>query len=90
VREAEVRSLLALGPKAAVRYYETQKQGKLDGDDYLSQAYAVTYGEGSDRKTFFVRLRMRRFRMRKSARAAWQVVDVDGGIRPVADGGEPA
>ena len=90
VERAEVRSLLALGQKALVRYYDTERQSRADGTDHVKQVYAVTTGEAGRKTSYFVRLGMRRYPDRGTGRAYWQIVDVEGGIRPRALGGEEA
>ncbi|MFV2067384.1 MAG: hypothetical protein ACC645_10420, partial [Pirellulales bacterium] len=56
-----VRRLLALGTKAHVRYWCTEREVRLRGTllapkaEKVTQVYAVTYGEGDTKTTFFVR-----------------------------------
>ena len=57
VKSPLVRTLLALGPKAQVRFYETAAQARDNDNDQVDQVYAVTYEEGSERKSFFVLVR---------------------------------
>jgi len=90
VERAEVRSLLALGQKALVRYYDTEGQSRADGTDQVEQVYAVTTGEDGRTTSYFVRLDMKRYADSGTGRAYWQVVDFEGGIRPRALGGEEA
>jgi len=90
VERAEVRSLLALGPKALVRYYDTEGQSRVDGRDQVEQVFAVTSGEAGRKTSYFVRLDMRRYADSRTGRAYWQVVDFEGGIRPQALGGGEA
>ena len=49
-----VRTLLALGPKAQVRFFDTVGQTRQDDDDVVDQLYAVTYEEEGEKKSFFV------------------------------------
>ena len=75
------RTLLALGPKAQVRFYQTASQEREDDDDLVNQYYAVTYEEQGERKSFFVLVRMMRQRL-SNGRAGWHIVAVEGGVRP--------
>jgi hypothetical protein len=84
-----VRTLLALGPKAEARYFSTDLQGRIGGIDTVYQVYAVTFGEGPQRKTFFVGLEMKRLGAPSSRHAAWQITRADGGVKPLALGGSP-
>jgi len=49
-----VRTLLALGPRAVVRFYETAGQTQEDDIDVVEEVYAVTYEEEGETKSFFV------------------------------------
>jgi hypothetical protein len=88
VLRPEVHALLALGDKARVRYYHTEGQGTVEGHESLYQVYAVTYDEAGGKKTFFIGLSMERYRLLSTGRAYWRVLRSEGGIRPVALGGE--
>jgi len=83
-----VRTLLALGPAAEVRYFATQGQGRVGGTDTVYQVYAVTYQEGGQPKTFFVGMELRRVLVKPTGRASWQITRADGGVRPLAYGPE--
>ena len=87
---AEVRSLLALGRKALVRYYDTEGQTRADGADEVKQVYAVTTETMGRKTSYFLRLSMRRYPDPPTGRAYWKVVNIDGGIRPLALGGGQA
>jgi hypothetical protein len=76
-----VHSLLALGPKARVRFYRTAGIAREDGNDVIEQLYAVTYEEASQRKSFFVIVRMQRVTL-KDGRAEWRILRTQGGVRP--------
>jgi len=90
VDRAEIRSLLALGTGARVRYYDTEGQSRADGADEVSQVYAVIADEPGRKTSYFVRLDMRRYTDAGTGRAYWQLLDFQGGIRPRALGGEEA
>ena len=78
-----MRTLFALGKKAAIRYYETAAQGHQEIFDLVQQTYAVTYpGEHDLPKSFFITLLMQRSVDGGSGLAFWTLVRVDGGVRP--------
>lgn len=83
-----VPTLLALGPKARVRYFGTDGQGRVDGVDTVHQVYAVTYDDGGQAKTFFVGMELKRFLAKPTGRASWRITHTDGGVRPAAFGGQ--
>ena len=76
-----VRTLLALGPKAQVRFYQTTEQARDNADDQVAQCYAVTYDEGGEKKSFFVLVRMMRQKL-KNGGAGWCITRTEGGVRP--------
>ena len=76
-----VRTLLALGPKAQVRFYQTAGQKHDDNDDRVGQLYAVTYEDGGERKSFFVLVEMVRKKLRDGT-AGWRIRYTKGGVRP--------
>jgi hypothetical protein len=76
------RTLLALGPNAEARFYQTAGVGRDDdNDDVVDQYYAVTYEEQGERKSFFVLVRMTRYDLGKG-QAGWSIVQTEGGVRP--------
>ena len=81
VKSPLVRTLLALGPKAQVRFYQTTDQARDNGNDQVAQCYAVTYDEGGERKSFFVLVRMIRLKL-KDGGAGWRITQAEGGVRP--------
>ena len=76
-----MRTLLALGPKAQVRFYRTADQTHENDNDRVAQCYAVTYEEQGEKKSFFVVVEMVRRKL-SSGQAGWHVVDAQGGVRP--------
>ena len=60
VAEPLVRVLLELDGQAVVRPYSTLTLGTADQQSVVVEMYAVTYGSGSERKTFFVNLTLER------------------------------
>jgi len=86
VRQPEIQSLLALGDRARVRYYDTESRSRSKGDGVLKQVYAVTYTEAGQRKSFFVRLTLRRHYVADTGQAYWEVDNHEAAIRPKAMG----
>ena len=76
-----VQSLLALGPKAQVRFYRTADQEHNANNDRVGQLYAVTYEDGGERNSFFVRVEMLRKKLRDGT-AGWRILSAGGGVRP--------
>lgn len=89
VEQPLVRTLLALGDRAEVRHYQTENQTVGVDGDLVCQVYAVTYQEHGAKKTFFVRMNLERVGIRQQRRSAWRVQYAEGGIQPVALGGQP-
>jgi hypothetical protein len=81
VKAPLVRTLLALGPKARVRFYETANQSRTGQEDVVEQLYAVTYEEEGERKSFFVAVQMSRTKLADGT-ADWRIARADGGVRP--------
>lgn len=89
VTQPTVRTLLALGPRAEVRFYQIDEQDRERDHDLVSPVFAVTFDEAGRKKTFFVRLKLERMRLtmrdaqkRKIAFADWRIHLVEGGVRP--------
>ena len=82
VADPLVHALLALGPKAEVRYYGTQGHGAYDDKQQVSQYYAITYPENDRRHTFFARLVLERSLDPTTGAARWQVAGYEGGVEP--------
>jgi hypothetical protein len=89
VAQPAIRTLLALGPKAEVRFYHIAQHDRQDERDVVEPIYAVTYLDGRQKKTFFVLLSLERQRYRSSdgdrlrlGHADWRIHRVDGGVRP--------
>jgi hypothetical protein len=81
VSQPVVRALLALGPKAQVRCYQTEGQWPEEARHHLAQVYAVSYDQAGRQETFFVRLELQRVKL-AGGRANWRLVRAEGGIRP--------
>ena len=82
VQEPLVHGLLALGDRAEVRYWATEVASTIDRTSHVSQIYAVTFGEGAERQTFFARLAAERKVHPNSGAAHWRVVGYRGGVTP--------
>jgi hypothetical protein len=84
----EVRTLLALGDKAQVRYYASPSQSQEGGSDSISLVYAITYPEARQTKTFFLNLVLEREHvlehdhLNSPPHAEWRVVSSEGGVGP--------
>jgi hypothetical protein len=88
VARPEVRTLLALGPKAQVRYYDSPAQWQEGNRDAIDLVYAVTIPDaGQKKKSFFLNLILERHALGKPPRAEWQISNSEGGVRP--DGKKP-
>ena len=90
-RSELVRTLMALGPKAYVQYYDTEDMVRRDGADIITNVYAVTYSDGEGRregksrqqkKTFFVRVVLQRRDDPVSTVGFWRIRQYRGGVRP--------
>jgi len=88
LREPEVRTLLALGDKATIRYYATESQWTEKDHDSVYQTFAVTFPDSDGLKTFFVGLVMERATDVHTGQAYWQIARTYGGVRPKARGGD--
>lgn len=88
VNDPLVRRLLALGPRAHVRYWCTENEVHMMGPLFASKAekvtqvYAVTYGSGGAKTTFFVRIELGRMVHTDRGIIDWQILGYKGGIRP--------
>jgi hypothetical protein len=76
-----VRTLLALGPRAWVRFYETANQGHGGNDDVVESVFAVTYEENGERKSFFVDIQAYRTELADGS-AEWRILQAGGGVKP--------
>jgi hypothetical protein len=81
--EPVMRTLFALGTDAQIRFYQTLAVERQDAFDKVDQIYAVTYTDQErQRKTFFITLHMGRTVDTASGRAGWQMLHVEGDVRP--------
>lgn len=81
VKSPLVRTLLALGPKAQVRFYQNAGQVHDNDNDQVEQLYAITYEEDNERKSFFVLVRMARRKL-SNGNAGWRILQTEGGVKP--------
>jgi hypothetical protein len=82
VRHPVVRTLLALGPKAQVRFYKTSAVGTEGTRGMVKYYYTVTYPDGDGKKTFFVAIVMERKPTVLAELNPWRVADIQGGFDP--------
>ena len=68
-----VRTLLALGEKAQVRYCGTESLAHLQGGTVVNQVYAVTFDEAGKKKTFLVAVDVRRSPIGDTGRLDWHL-----------------
>ncbi len=82
VQQSDAHSLLALGPKAQVRLYQTGSVTRRSGTEDVELFYAVTYTDGGGKKSYFIRLVLERVPLSKPNRADWYVANSEAGVRP--------
>jgi hypothetical protein len=81
VKRPLIRTLLALGKRAQIRFYRMQGQQPEYENEAVDLQYAVTYDAQDGQKSFFVNLHLWRSRL-KTGRAEWRMYSADGGVRP--------
>ncbi len=81
-RRAEIRSLLALGEKTTVRYYDSVEQRHTGEGDVVKQIWAVTAEEAGRKTSYFLELKLRRYAASDLGQAYWQIVDFEGAVNP--------
>lgn len=81
VKDSLVRTLLALGQRAEVRFFDTVEQSHDGNDDQVQQWYAVTYDEDGEKKSFFVAVHMLRQKL-PDGQADWRILWTAVGVRP--------
>ena len=81
VDEPAVRSLLALGDRAQVRFYETERHERRTAKELFMNLYSVTYTDDAGKpRSFFVRLALVR-RVDTNGEIGWYA-RIGGPIRP--------
>lgn len=83
-----VRTLLALGDRAIVRYYDTEWQYQDGREDVVYQTYAVTIDNDGEQQTFFIGLRLNRSPVKDTGHTFWRASAEDRDILPNALGGQ--
>jgi hypothetical protein len=74
-----VRTLLALGKSAEVRYIRTLDQFYIEPQYVVDQLYAVTFLDSGEKKTFFVKVRLVRHSP-YGDKAVWIIGNAQGGV----------
>jgi hypothetical protein len=88
VARPEVRTLLALGDKATVRFYATESQWRDGERDQVYQTFAVTFPDSDGLKTFFIGLLLQRQVDLPTGHAYWHIARTAGGVKPKHLGGD--
>ncbi len=81
VKDRLVRALLALGRDAEVRYLGCEGFGPSGDHLAAYPLFAVTFGEGDRKKTFFVRMTLEK-QTHGPQKGAWRLLRAEGGVRP--------
>jgi hypothetical protein len=89
VRQQPVRTLLALGRTAQVRFYQTEAASGNMADAETAEVYAVTYPDAGRTKTFFVHVTVRRLQRGRADAPGWVIGHARGGYRPIGWGDAP-
>lgn len=84
VNDPLVRPLLALGPKAKVRHYDTEVQETAWDRDLVVEVYAVTYEDKGKPHTYFIRMILERKYNPKNRQTHWMIRQANAGITPAA------
>jgi len=82
LNEPVVRTLAALGKSATVRPYAIEAVDARADERLVVALYSVTFERHGQKTTFLVRLASRRLPDDAAGRAAWQIVGLEGGVRP--------
>jgi hypothetical protein len=75
------RTLLAMGPRARVRFYQPVTQSRDGIRDFVELMYAVTYDDAGERKSFFVSVQLCRTTYPSGA-ADWRIVQTANRFQP--------
>jgi hypothetical protein len=78
VELSPVKTLLALGPRAQMRFDQTAVQGKDSQNDFVSQWYDVSYEEDGEKKSLSVLVKMLRSKL-PSGQSGWRIIQVERG-----------
>ncbi len=83
VKDRLVRTLLAMGRDARVRYLGCEGFGPSGDHLAAYPLFAVSFGDGDRKTTFFVRMTIEK-QMFGPQVGAWRVLRAEGGVRPIA------
>ncbi len=75
------KTLLAMGPRAQVRFYEPWSQTRDSNRETVELVYTVTYDDASQSKPLPVLVRLSR-RTFSSGKAEWRIAQTEGGVPP--------
>lgn len=81
-----VRTVLALGEKADIRFYQCEDSWGPFGKENVKELFSITYtDENGQKKTFFASVLLRRFppnNVEGVEEINWVVADMKGGVEP--------
>ena len=78
-----VRTILALGKKADIRFYMCEGMWGPLGKENVKEIYSISFDdENGKRKTFFASVLLRRFPPKQHNEINWVVAEIKGGIQP--------
>ncbi|MEA1949961.1 MAG: hypothetical protein U9N87_01135 [Planctomycetota bacterium] len=81
--EPLVRSILALGKKADIRFYECGGIWGPPGKENVQEIYSISFEDKQGKKkTFFATVLLRRFPPDQAEKINWVVASSEGGVRP--------
>ena len=88
VDDATVRTLLALGDRAQVRYYKSNAMITAGATAGVVLWYTVTYAdEAGKKKTFFVRVGLKRQPSSRTDVNPWLIKGIHSGVDPTTEAG---
>ncbi len=83
LEEPLIRTILALGKKADIRFYKCGGIWGPPGKENVQEIYSISFDdEQGKRKTFFATVLLRRFPADQAEKINWVVADSEGGVRP--------
>jgi hypothetical protein len=83
VGQQPMRTMLALGRKAHVRYYQTEAPTQNTSAQVAKEVYAVTYDDGDGKRSFFIHITVGRVSRHQTKDKAWAISYVIGGPKPI-------
>lgn len=81
VAKQPVRTLLALGTGAQIRYYDIEGFDREQDREVVHLLYAVSYESAGEKTTFFVGLTLERVKL-ETGRANWRLARAGGDLLP--------